>query len=370
MLKTLFKASILYASCLLIQLNSVNAAEVTVLDESLVPVETRSTAERNKAISLALQNVILKNSGAKSALTNPIVMAKVKSPNTLISQYGYHDIDGELFLRVNFDHRRILKLLRDAQLPVWGKQRPLTLIWLVEDLDGERSILNDASLRDTRHSFKLEAEAKGVPLLFPLMDLDDNMQISVNDVRGMFVTQVDQASLRYQSDYFAVASMSPNVNGVEYSVSLFAKGAGQQGMMTPLVSQRQEAVDVNAAVKGIISVVSEYYVSRYAIADTGAQLNSSITFIDISEMKQLVEIEKYLKQLSAVKSVNVTQMLGSSVKYNLELFGTLDELHRLMALDPRVLETESRIRGDMNSNENVMDPTTVLDQELEYRWLG
>ena len=370
MLKTLFKASILYTSCLLIQLNVVNAAEVSILDESLVPVETRSSAERNKGISVALQNVILKNSGAKTALTNPIVMAKVSSPNTLISQYGYQEIDGELFLKVNFDHKRILELLREAQLPVWGKQRPLTLIWLAEDLDGERNILNDASLLDTRQLFKQEATAKGVPLLFPLMDLDDNMQISVNDVRGMFVEQIEQASQRYQADYFVVASMSPNANGVEYSVSLFAKGNDEQEMKTPLVTHRQVAVDASAAVTGIISTVSEYYVSRYAIADSGEQLNSTVTFVDISEMKQLVEIEKYLKQLSAVKAVNVSQMLGTRVTYNLELFGSLDDLHRLMALDPRVFKTGTVIKGDMNRYENIEDPVIGQDKTLEYRWRG
>ena len=370
MLKTLFKASLLYASCLFIQFNSVNATEVTILDESLVPVETRSTAERNKAISVALQNVILKNSGATAALTNPIIIARVKSPNTLISQYGYHDIDGELFLKVNFDHKRILELLREAQLPVWGKQRPLTLIWLVEDLDGERSILNDGSLLDSRQIFKLEAEAKGVPLIFPLMDLDDNMQISINDVRGMFVEQIEQASQRYQADYFVVASMSPNANGVEYSVSLFAEGNDEQEMKTPLVTHRQVAVDASAAVTGIISTVSEYYVSRYAIADSGEQLNSTVTFVDISEMKQLVEIEKYLKQLSAVKAVNVSQMLGTRVTYNLELFGSLEDLHRLMALEPRVFEAESNNDGDMSSNNNIETSIVVPAQKLEYRWRG
>ncbi len=369
MLKTLFKASILYSSCLFIQFNSLNAAEVTQLDQSLVPVETRSAAERKKAISLGLQHVILKNSGSAAALSNPSVKAKVKSPNSLIRQFGYDEVDGELLLKVNFDHKRILELLREAQLPVWGKQRPLTLVWLVEESSGERKILNDASPVESRTLFQKDAEAKGVPLLFPLMDLDDNMQISVSDVRGMFVNQIELASQRYQADYFVVASMTPNADGVEYSVSLFSKGA-EQGGTTPLVSKQQQVSDTEAAVNGIISTVSEYYVSRYAIADSGEQLTSSVTFVDITEMKQLVAIEKYLKQLSAVKAVHISQLQGTSVKYALELFGTLDDLHRLMALDPRIIETSGGYQGDIGSDDNLnsLDPTLV--NELEYRWRG
>lgn len=360
---SLFNVLILYLSSLFIQINTVNAEEVTLLDQSLVPVKSRSVAERNKAISLALQNVVLKNAGSVTALNNPSIMAKIKSPNSLIRQFGYDEIDGKLFLKVNFDHKRIISLLREVKLPVWGKQRPLTLIWLVEEINGDRQIVNDSSLLDTRQFFKHEAETKGVPLLFPLMDLDDNMQISVNDVRGMFVAQVDTASQRYQTDYFVLASMSPSADGVELSVSLFVKGSEQQGGI-PLVSKWQVVTDTRAAVTEIISSISDYYVGRYAITDTGVQLNSSVTFVDITEMKQLVAIEKYLNQLSAVKAVNVSQLQGTSVQYHLSLFGTLDDLHRLMVLDPRVMETKSGYQSKHDSS----DTGSVQFKELEYHW--
>lgn len=79
----------------------------------------------------------------------------------MIRQFGYDEIDGKLFLKVNFDHKRILALLRAAELPVWGKQRPLTLIWLVEEGNDERQIINDASLVDSRQFLHKKLKAKG-----------------------------------------------------------------------------------------------------------------------------------------------------------------------------------------------------------------
>lgn len=369
MLKTLLNSSFLFASCLLLQVNMANAAEVSKLDESLVPVDSRSAAERKQAISTGLKSVILKNSGSKSTLAHPSIAAMVKQPTALISQFGYQELDGELYLQVSFDHKRIIRLLREAQQPVWGKQRPLTLVWVVEDIPGERVIVNDGSLLESRRLFQVESEAKGVPLLFPLMDLDDNMKVSANDIRGMFAEQVDGASQRYQADYFVMASIDTTASPLKYNLALYPVGRGEP-MHTPLVSKRDVVGDINAAVTEIISTVSEYYVGRYAIADTGAEIESYIDFIDITDMKQLVSIEKYLKQLSAVKSVQLTQLNGTRARYTLELFGTEEDLHRLMNLEPRV-HPQERLDIDPFNKVQGSDPLTPEESVgIEYRWRG
>ncbi|WP_299792727.1 DUF2066 domain-containing protein [uncultured Shewanella sp.] len=354
---------------MLIQTNIADAAEVSKLDESLVPVNSRSVAERNKAISAGLKSVILKNSGSQSALAHPSIQAVVKQPTTLISQYGYQELDGELFLQVSFDHKRIIRLLREAQLPVWGKQRPLTLAWIVEDSAGERRIINDESLLDSRALFDVESEAKGVPLLFPLMDLDDNMKVSANDVRGMFADQVAAASQRYRADYFVMASIDTRVSPLKYSLALYPVGSGEP-MHTSLVSKQELSADINTAVNDIITTISEYYVGRYAIADTGEDIDSYVTFVDITEMKQLVDIEKYLSQLSAVKAVQLRQLKGTNAQYKLELFGTEEDLHRLMDLEPRVHAQEPQITDPFVNGNGVATMMPSQGSGREYRWQG
>ena len=369
MLKTLLNSLILLASCLLLQAKMANAAEVSKLDESLVPVDSRSATERKQAISTGLKSVILKNSGSKSALAHSSIAAMVKQPTPLISQFGYQERDGELYLQVSFDHKRIIRLLREAQQPVWGKQRPLTLVWIVEDIPGERVIVNDESLLESRDLFQAESEDKGVPLLFPLMDLDDNMKVSANDIRGMFADQVAGASQRYQADYFVMASIDTTAEPLKYNLALYPLGRGEP-MHTPLVSKRDAVGDINTAVAEMISTVSEYYVGRYAIVDTGAEIDSHVDFIDITDMKQLVSIEKYLKQLSAVKSVQLTQLNGTRARYTLELFGTEEDLHRLMNLEPRVHAQEDLTIDPFNKVQG-SDPFSPKESVgVEYRWQG
>ncbi|BAJ01860.1 DUF2066 domain-containing protein [Shewanella violacea] len=368
MLKNLLNSSIFCASCLLLQANLVSAAEVHQLDETLVPVESRSLVQQKKAISIGLREVILKNSGSKASIAHPSVKAKMRNPSSLLSQFGYQEVDGELFLQVNFDHQRIIKLLRDAHLPVWGKQRPLTLIWLVEDDAESKQIINDGSVLDSRKLFQSVSESKGVPVLFPVMDLDDNMKVNIHDIRGKFVEPVASASQRYQADYFVIASMDTRGDSVKYNFALYPKSSGET-TSTPLTSKSKVVHDLDTAVHEIISAVSEFYVGRYAIADSGSALDSYVTFIDITELKQLVEIEKYFKQLSAVKSVQLTQLQGTSAKYKLDLFGTENDLRRLMKLEPRVRVIDSAIHEAQTDDGFDVLPDTQV-QGPEYRWRG
>ncbi len=346
------------------------SAEVYNLDESLIPVDSRAKNLRSQAIKQGLKEVVLKNTGTQSALTHPEVVKQLANASAMMTQYGYQDLDGELFIKVSFDHKRLISLLRQAGLPVWGKQRPLTLIWLVEEIEGDRKILNDASASNTRAWFDTQSSNRGVPLLFPLMDLDDSMQVGVNDIRGQFTANVANASLRYQANYFIMATISPQGAVYRYQMSLYPReltaGASQY---TPSTSHSGESASVEQAVADITAAASEFYVSQYAIADSGEKLTTRISFTDVSEMKQLVEIEKYLNQLSAIKTVTVASIEGMTVEFNLGLFGNEEDLHRLMNLDPRIESiangtSDNIVYANFGSETNTNKPTQI------YYWKG
>ncbi|QQX82248.1 DUF2066 domain-containing protein [Shewanella sp. KX20019] len=346
------------------------AAEVNKLDESLVAVESRANNLRSQAIKQAFKDVVLKNTGTETALTHPDVVKQLAKASSLMTQYGYQELDGELFIQVNFDHKRLISLLRQAGLPVWGKQRPLTLMWLVEDIENERSILSDASSSSTREVFNTQSDNRGVPLVFPLMDLDDAMQVGVNDIRGQFTDNVANASLRYQFNYFIMATIAPQGSVFRYQMALYPRErADDASQLTPLINANGEVATVEKAVTAITAAASEYYVSQYAIADSGEKLTTKIAFTDVSHMKQLVEIETYLNQLSAIKTASVARVEGTTVEFNLALFGNEDDLHRLMKLDPRIEVIKSITADDMEYAS--FEPMAKVEKQIQiYYWKG
>lgn len=357
----------LFSAVILLVAHTVAAAEVTELDMSIVKVADRTTKTKNAALAQALQNVILKNSGRQSALTVPSIVSALNNPTALIRQFGYQETDGQQYLRATFDHQKIIQLLRDARLPVWGTQRPLTLIWLSFQQDGQRIILNDSSTSESRAYIDELAQARGLPVLLPMMDLDDAMNVNVSDVRGFFVDAIAHASARYNTDYFVTASIELNVdNQLHYSMVLYPR-TSSEALFNPLVQDTGVVADVDSALNQMFLTISEYYVSQYAVADSGVALSTQLSFIDITERKQLVDIENYLSQLSAVKQVTLTRLQGRSAQFTLQLFGSEEDLKRLLSLESRIKPQSVLMPTPIGG----VDPLAPSQSEtINYIWLG
>ncbi|WP_100143728.1 DUF2066 domain-containing protein [Shewanella carassii] len=332
------------------------AVEVKRLDEATVAVESRTSAEKSKGLKKALEDVVLKNSGSRSALENPEIQAKLANVDTLVSQFGYLDTEEGLKLKASFDHGKIINMLREAGLPVWGKQRPLTLVWLSTDINNEKVILSDDSSAAERKAFANASMERGVPLMFPLMDLDDLMRVNVNDVRGLFADTVAGASGRYQADFFAMGSLEQNGSEFNYQLQLYPKTDVSQSLGQPLLSRRGQAASKDDAVAEMILSLSDYFVSRYAIADSGDVLQSKVRFTGINQMKQLVEIEAFLNQLSAVRGASLSTLQGDSATFSVQLFGSVEDLKNLLRLEPRLSLAEGGFQGlnPVQSNESTI----------------
>ena len=343
----------------------VQAAEVSKLEEADIAVSSRANDVKNNALKEALAAVFLKNSGSPSVVLNPLIKAQINDPEVILTQYGYFEQNGELMLKASFDHQRVVAKLREAGLPVWGSQRPLTLMWLTVDENAEPSILADASLSDIRDDLNQESANKGIPIMLPIMDLDDVMGVTVNDVRGGFTDVVFVASARYQSDYFAIANIENLGNRVMFSIKLFNK-TRTNGVLQPLVAQQGEATDNQQAVKRMMSILADYHISQYAIASTGSNVATEVSFSGLNTMSQMVNIEAYLRQLSAIKSIRLHSFKGSTATFNLELYSNVDDLQRLLDIDSRLSKLDT-----MGSVDSFYQQKSEASQpQLMYQWLG
>ena len=345
---------------------SVQAAQVTQLDEAYVPVASRSVDDKNQGLKTALASVIVKNAGTESALSNAMVAEQLQSPSAWLSQFGYLEQDGQLMLKANFDQSRVINLLRQAHLPVWGSQRPLTLMWFAFETEGERAILSDYSTAPVRQHFTQAGTQRGLPMLFPVMDLDELTQVNVSDVRGMFVNNIAASSTRYQADFFAVASVEEASGSFKFQLSLFPAQGGPEALVQPLYATQGEADSMADVSTKMVAALSEYYVTRYAVANSGSQFDTKITFVNTHSLKQLVDIENYLKGLSAVKSAYVSQIQGDTAVFSLGLFGSEADFQRLLTLEPRISILSSTGKGSDSGTVNNLDNNTSTTSQSTY----
>lgn len=340
--------------------------EVRDLDDASIKVESRSKSERTKALKDALSQVLVKNTGDFAILSHDLVKAKLRNPSGMLSQYRYIEQDTELTLLASFDHKRLLSLLRQAQAPIWGKQRPLTLLWLVSETQTERQLIGDISLEPARESLIKAASQRALPLLFPLLDLDDVMAVGVADVRGGFTDIVGRASERYQAEFFALASLSQNQTDgtIAYKLSLYEQ-SDYGPFNAPLLHLDATAADEQSAISLLASELARFYASRYGVSDSGQHLSSQVAFDGVDGLAQLVAIETYLKQLTAVKSVQLREVDAERITFNIELFGSQDDLLKQLTLEPNIRAVEL-IGNEMPSREGSESQAQIAT----FTWLS
>ncbi|MDZ7643959.1 MAG: DUF2066 domain-containing protein [Woeseiaceae bacterium] len=118
------------AASLLLLAGGAAAVQVESLYTARVPLPTDEPDARDTAYERALQQVLIRVTGAEDAAFSPELKALFPNPARFVLQYRPGE-DNTLW--VSLDGAAIEKVLRQARLPVWGPERPLTVLWLAVD---------------------------------------------------------------------------------------------------------------------------------------------------------------------------------------------------------------------------------------------
>jgi len=111
-------------------------------------------------------------------------------------------------LWVRFDERAVNRLLRENGVPVWGDTRPSVLIWLGEETGATRSLVSLERQGLLKAALDQVADGRGLPVILPLMDIEDRNAMPVSDLWGGFESDIRRASVRYLPDVILVGRLS------------------------------------------------------------------------------------------------------------------------------------------------------------------
>ncbi len=341
------------------------------LYETQVPVSGQQDRERARALRVAFEQVLLKVTGHRDTAQAPAVESALRQPMGYVQQFRYlplaDDGTGERMredgyrelLRVSFDVNAVNQMLQAAGVPLWGRTRPVTLMWLAVEDQGGRWLLGGDIRPDFRDATERAARARGIPVLLPLMDLEDRRELHFTDVWGNFQDSLLRASARYQPGAVLVGRLLHGPDGGWTGRwSLYHDGnvdhwsVGGDGWNELLASGIDGAADLLA--------------TRHArvITPDGHQ------FIDIviTEIRDIAGYEramKYLRELDPVERLQVVGLEADRVRFRLALSGDSDTLVRLIgfgsALVPIPVSSASGRPHNAQGREGV--------QELSYRLL-
>ncbi|MFT4769331.1 MAG: hypothetical protein ACI8RN_002475 [Glaciecola sp.] len=293
-------------------------------------VDGRDARSLSAARRAGLVEVLVKASGNPQAPESPQVAAAIEDAQAYLLGYSYEeDAQGVLLLRLDYDEQAVQQLLRESGLRLWTSNRPLVLTWLVvSDASGRRFASVDAAPEADsvlRESFL----RRGVPLQTPLYDLSDASAITPGEAWRQSSSALMAASSRYRGTELLAGRVAQLSNGSWLGDWRYLDNGRWR-------SQSSSAKSLQAFTDAGAELVAATLVEQYAVelsADTDERYQ--LTLRGVRSFDDYVVLQQVLSSLEAVRNVVPHSLLGDQVSLRVEAETDLQQLARIIELDPR-----------------------------------
>jgi hypothetical protein len=321
------------------------AEQVTDLYESRVDVLDKSAKLRREAFGSALLKVVIKVSGSRRAAARPVIVEAIETPDRYVQQFRYDSVDAPadaaadaaeaapaLRLWVQFDPPAVDALMRDAGLPVWGRVRPSVLVLVAIEAGGARQLLSSDDPQGWARFMQLAAGDRAVPLVLPLMDLEDRATLRASDVWAGFEDNLQRASERYQSEGVLlgrVYEVAPNYWEARWRLLL-------EDTRSEWLEQGE---GLDAVLLAGVHESADRLASRYGgFVGTATASGVAIKVTGIRTLGDYARALEYLDSLDEVSRVDVTRVEDGSVSFRVDARGGRETVRQVIALGRTLAE--------------------------------
>ncbi|RKZ84816.1 MAG: hypothetical protein DRQ39_07930 [Gammaproteobacteria bacterium] len=327
------------------------AADVANLYQSQLPVSSQSEEDRIQVAPNILQQVILKVVGDRAALDAVDITPILLQTDQLTQQYQYRRINkvsddltepDQLEVLLTFNETSLDQSLTNVGLPIWGKSRPEVLLWLAIDNGKKRTIVGaDSEDSDIPAAIKRAADMRGLPILMPLMDLQDQGKVKFADLWAGFSESVLQASTRYAAQVVLMARVSVANNG--------AIEVRWQSLINGETEQWQSRGDLDQALQSGIDELTDRLARRFTQVITSRYgQHYSLQISNVRDYADYSRVMNYLSKVQYVSNVQISSLIADQIDISISLKGDLDVLNRTLAID-RVLAEDNLYDPDKMS---------------------
>ncbi|MFT5445817.1 MAG: hypothetical protein ACI9DC_000978 [Gammaproteobacteria bacterium] len=315
--------------------------EVRGLYEGQVLVSSEDEVERLDAQGRALRQVLGKLSGMASP-AGTLVDAAVADPQRFLQQFSYRrsdDPEASLLLWASFEASAVDALVRDAQLPVWSAQRPSLLVWIAVATPQSIELLAPDSVAPDEQilpAINRRAWERGIPVTYPLLDLEDRVRIQSADLWQLERDKIMQASARYGSGAVLVGRVAADGTGAWRARWALFESGGESQWTT-------QGLSASAAVPGAVDEVADRLSARYAVLDAGEQTNGNAITVQIVDVRTLGDYARaldYLQGLDQVSGLVFRAARNNELRLSMQVRGGREGLTRVAAFSD-VLRVES-----------------------------
>jgi hypothetical protein len=295
-----WQQSLIYVSALLLFsvgiVLPVEAVDVPTLFSAQVPLDEEAENPREDAYRAALIQILARVSGSQLSENEEAIDEMFPVPAAYVMQFRPGEEDT---LWVTFDGEAVERVLRASGQTVWGRDRPLTLVWLAVDWgQGEREIIAAGDPDRTTREFRsidrnrllrervLEiADKRGLPLVFPLLDTTDLQGITFSDIWGGF--------------------------------------------------------DWTGPPEAVVAQVADLLAAEFAVGGDAPLEMVALNVSGVQTVDAYGSLQETLAGVSLIESFNIAEVNGDVVSYQIEVRGGADRLRRALRFAGLLEQTDS-----------------------------
>lgn len=304
------------------------AVEVTELYETELAVSSQGRTERHEAVRAGLVEVLIKVSGNENVALLPGIPELLGRSLQFLQQYRYRTetartagpeaTEPQQWLWMRFNQAGLDKALREISVPIWGRTRPSTLLWLAVERRGRRSLAGGSEESELLTAISSQAKRRGIPLVLPLLDLEDQQGIKATDVWANFQDTILKASARYPTEAILVGRLLELGDGRwqgRWSLNL-----GGQLFDWSRTGKLDEVLA--SGVEGTASTLA----ARFVRVPDNKQDELRILVKDIHNLVDFERAERTLRTLNGVTDVYAGQVEGDRILFVVKTRGDRQSL--------------------------------------------
>lgn len=329
--------------CALLSCTDVSAAGSDPLYEAVVSVAGYDAAARDQALSVALSEVLVRVSGSQKAPQHPALARVVKNAQRLVQRFNYETAPvvapepasavaaavitpqpppaPSLQLHAIFDVPGVGRVLNAAGFNIWV-DRQQTVLWLALDSGTEQTLIGADAPAPLGPLLKAATDRRGLPLLYPLLDLEDQQALLFKDVIDGAPERIRNAAQRYQPD--AVLAGYVHMTAPDQYDSRWT--LYQQDGAPNWTAQGSLQQVIDAGIDGAADQLARHTPAA-SNKDAGVQLHVS----GITDLNRYADVEHYLTGMSVVAHVQTQTVEATAATFVLQLSGTRQALQETLA---------------------------------------
>lgn len=305
---------------------SIAAAPAPAISHLMTAQLPNPSSNQQQNFQAALAQVLIKATGNPNVMTLPMIRSGLTHVANMVKSYSTTNNPlnpNQQALEVSFDPKAIKKLLTAAGQPMWDAKRPTTLIWLAVNNNGQNSVLDSSAAKTQPVAMNLQQDAqqRGLPIFFPLLDLSDQQLIASNLKKTTPLDTTDLQSLanRYHVDSVLAGSLTQVGNQWQAQWRYLLDNAP--------INWNQDPSNAQNIAKQAMDTVANTMVAQLTISTTSnVQTEAYLQINQVSNLQTYSQLSQCLTKLSNMTNLAPVDLNDNQVTFHAHFNGNSNQM--------------------------------------------